>query len=201
MIVLDRIEPGLGLSSVHPESRDSARLAVEHLVEVHGHTRVACIGGPPSVGGTAEDRVRGWRDALEGAGVPSGDELLHRATAFSRTAGYAAALDMLDRAEATAVFVAADVQAVGVIGAIRERALMVPRDFAVTSFDGSELAARAFPGLTSVNTHVPAVARKAMDRLLAKLDKPDLSETHDVIDAELEIRRSCGCDVPLGPVG
>ena len=201
VLVLDRIEPGMGLSSVHPETRVSARLAVEHLIEVHGHTRIACVGGPETVGGSAQDRVLGWRDALEAASLPSGDELLFRASAFTRSAGYSAALTMLDESEVTAVFVSSDVQAVGVIGAIRERALLVPGDIAITSFDGSELAARAFPGLTSVDVRVDLLAQKTVERLMAKLDKSDLSETHDVIPTELVVRRSCGCEVPIGPVG
>ena len=196
VLVLDRIDAGTGLSSVHAETRISARLAVEHLIE-HGHTRIACVGGPESVGGAAQDRVLGWRDALDAAGLPSGDELLHRASAFTRSAGYSAAQTMLDESQATAVFVSADVQAVGVIGAIRERALLVPADIAVTSFDGSELAERAFPGLTSVDVRVDQIAKRTMERLMAKLDKSDLSETHDVIATELVIRRSCGCDVPI----
>lgn len=199
VMVLDRIERGMGLSSVVPEGRDSARRAVEHLIEEHGHTRIACIGGPAGLGGGAEDRVLGWRDALDLAGLPSGDDLLHRATAFTRSAGHLAARAMLDVSNATGVFVAADVQAVGVIGAIREAGQLVPRDIAVASFDGSELAERAFPGLTSVDAKVGEVARITMRRLVAKLDKSDLSETHDVIETELVVRRSCGCDVPILP--
>ena len=195
VIVIDRIEPGRGLSSVICESRQSAAGAVRHLIEVHGHTRIACVCGPDGTDGSAEDRVDGWRDALDEAGL-SQDGLLVRADAFTRAAGHLAGLEVLRRTEAPAIYVTTDVQAVGVVAAIREQGLLVPKDRALVCFDGSEVSERAFPGLTAVNADVPLIAQTAMRRLIAKLDKSATGETHDLTPTELNIRGSCGCGGP-----
>lgn len=194
IVVLDSVVPGDGISSVVPETRGAAAAAVRHLIDVHGHTRVGCIGGPAGTTGTAEDRVAGWRDAMHFAGLSTHGLLVR--TGFTRSGGHVAGLEMLSTTDATAAFVISDVQAVGAIGAARERGLLIPEDFAFVGFDGSETAERAFPGLTAVDTSIAAVASLVMERLLAKLDKSDVSETHDVVPTRLVIRRSCGCAGP-----
>lgn len=193
VIVLDKVSHGLGVSSVIAESRESSAVAVRHLIEQHGHTRIACVTGPSGAGRIVDDRVAGWRAAIAEAGLDADDSLLFHADDVTRSSGNTAAHALLTSAKPTAFFVTSDVQAVGVVGAIRESNLMVPADVAVVSYDGSELAARAFPGLTSVDPGIDLVAETAMKRLVAKLDKSDLSESHDVTPATLVIRRSCGC--------
>src|SRR6188472_2245637 len=47
------------------------RLALEHLVDL-GHSRVACIGGPDSLG-QVRDRLAGAREAWAAAGLPPED--------------------------------------------------------------------------------------------------------------------------------
>lgn len=209
IIVLDRVPDGLGVSSVVPEAFESAAAIVRHLIVDHGHQRIACVTGPREGTGTAAERVAGWRHALDESGLASDDSLLYYSDAVTRVSGHVAAGALLDSAAPTAFFTSSDVQAVGVIGAIRERDLLVPHDLAVVSYDGSELADRAFPGLTSVGADPLAVARLVMDRLMAKLSaqsrgsKSDhrtaaakTSETHDVVPTTIVFRRSCGCLAP-----
>lgn len=194
IIVLDRIPAGLGASSITADSYESSRTAVRHLIEVHGHRRIGCIAGPWRRSGVAEDRVRAWHDEMTAAGLEAPDELLIRAIAFSRECGDLAARQLLDLAEPpTAMFVSSEVQAVGVVGAIRTRDLLVPRDVAVVSYDGSELATRAFPGLTSVDQGISAIAETTVHRMLTALREKEPRETHDVLPSHLVIRRSCGC--------
>lgn len=192
-IVLDKIPRGIGVSSITGNTVESAAAAVSHLIEVHGHTRIACVTGPARTTGTIEERVAGWRTALEQAGLPADDGLTVRADSFTRASGLTAATALLDTVKPTAFFVTTEVQAVGVISGIQTRGLQVPDDIAVISYDGSELAARAFPGLTTVDPDVTGAAELTMSRLIAKLDKSDPSETHDVLPARLSIRGSCGC--------
>ncbi|WP_268921033.1 LacI family DNA-binding transcriptional regulator [Marisediminicola senii] len=193
IIVLGAIEHGLGISSIMAEGRAATEDAVRHLIEVHGHTRIGCITGPSNQLGAVEERVNGWRSALADAGLANDDSLLYRAPAFSRTTGHDGAAHLLDTAKPTAMFVASDVQAVGTIGAIRRRGLQVPEDIALISYDGSELSTHAYPRFTTIDPDIGALAELAMKRLIALLDKSQTEETHDVLPAQLAIRRSCGC--------
>lgn len=194
VLILDTIPHGLGVSSVVAESHESAATAVRHLIEIHGHSRVACVTGSASVSTLLEERVDGWRSALESAGLPCDDGLIARND--DRDGGYFAAKELLASVQPTAFFVTTDMQAVGVIRAVREANLYVPGDIAVMSFDGSELAARAFPGLSSVDPGIQTIAETAMKRVLARLDKSNLDETHDILPSALVLRRSCGCNDP-----
>lgn len=195
VLVLDSIEHGLGVSSVVAESRHSSADAVRHLIEQHGHRRVACVSGSASASRLLEDRVSGWRDAVEAAGLPADDSLLGRDDGAD--GGYIAAKALIAAEKPTAFFVTTDTQAVGVIRAIREADLFVPADVAVMSFDGSELAARAFPGLSTVDPNIALIAATAMKRVLAHLGKTDVTETHDLLPSTLVLRRSCGCATPI----
>jgi len=195
VLVLDSIKHGLGVSSVVAESRESSANAVRHLIEEHGHLRIACISGSADASRLLEERVTGWRDAIEAAGLPADDSLVGRDDGAD--GGYTAAKALLTSAKPTAFFVTTDTQAVGVIRAIREAELFVPQDVSVMSFDGSELAARAFPGLSTVDPNIALIAATAMTRVLARLSKSDLAETHDVLPTTLLLRRSCGCAAPM----
>ncbi len=213
VVVIDRIEPGLGISSVAPESRESAEQIVTHLIETHGHSRIACISGPRQSTGTPADLVDGWRAALDRAGLPADESLIAYTDQISRNSGYAATNSLLDSVEPTAIFTSADVQATGSISAVRERDLLVPADVAIVSYDGTELAARAFPGLTTVGSDAQEIASVTMTRIVEKLEgrskpstdaedgepaafDPTSDETHDIVGTRLTVRRTCGCETP-----
>ena len=210
ILVLDRVSEGLGVSTVTPEAFESSSALVKHLIVEHGHHRIACVTGPKRRTGIAADRVAGWRHALDEAGLDSDDSMVFFGEEVTRASGHLGTGHLLDSVRPTAIFTSSDVQAVGVIGAIRERDLLVPMDIAVVSCDASELAERAFPGLTSAGADPMAVARMTMDRLMEKL-VPDraaksggasesaastspLEETHDVVPTSVTYRRSCGCN-------
>lgn len=204
IVVLDRVAEGIGVSSVVPEAFESAAGIVRHLISTHGHRRIACVSGPRSRSGIAADRVAGWRQALYEAGLDHDDSLVQHADEVTRASGHQATVSLLDNVKPTAFFTSSDVQAVGAIGAIRERGLLVPAHIAVVSYDASELAERAFPGLTSIGPDPVEIARITMDRLIAQLARSDRAaksdsqtvdptETHDVVGTSVVYRGSCGC--------
>jgi LacI family transcriptional regulator len=73
IVVVDR-ELDAEVDQVLFDNRALGRLAAEDLLRA-GYTRIACVTGPTTVP-TAGERARGWRDALEAAGLPAGDDLL-----------------------------------------------------------------------------------------------------------------------------
>ncbi len=197
VIVLDELADGSGVSSVHTESRSSSRDIVSHLIEEHGHERIACVTSSGQRSRATGMRVAGWRDALDAHGLPSGDDLVYDSPECTRASGALGADILMDSVAPTAFFTTSDMQAVGLIGAIRHRGLMVPRDIAVVSYENSDLAVRAFPGLTSVDGRIRDIARQAMSRLAERLRDRSLPETHDIVQTEIVVRASCGCAVPL----
>lgn len=190
-LTLDRELAGAKAPAVLVDNRGGARTATEHLLE-HGRTRIACIAGPRDVM-PAADRVAGWRDALDAAGLPIPSHSVWHGE-FGRSAGYAVARDALAGGGVDALFVASDEQAAGVLRALADLGLRCPEDIAVASFDGIAEAAYTIPGLTTMTQPFDEIAREAVSALLDRLDDPLGPVRASVqLTARLERRGSCGC--------
>jgi LacI family transcriptional regulator len=148
-----------------------AREAVRHLAEL-GHVRIGMITAHPW-SYTAEARLAGYRAALEEAGllfdpalVVAGDTLKH--AGYSEEAGAEALRKLLALGEPpTAVFASADVQAFGAWAAARDAGLVIPRDLSLVGYDGLKLS--RYLGLTTVDQQMQEVGRRAVTRLLEKM--------------------------------
>jgi len=175
-----------GHSSLGPDALNAARVVVEHLIEVHGHTSIGIVIG--NDGSDLDRREEGWQIALRAAGLPDGP--IARAP-FSREGGFRGGQQLLAASERpTAIFASSDLQAVGLLKAIREHDLSVPADIAVVSFDGTAESEYCSPPLTVVRQPIHAMAMRAVDRLLAKDVRLGV---HEKFDMELVVRESCGC--------
>ena len=178
-----------GQRTVVVDNVHGARLGVEHLIE-HGRQRIALLGGIVGSPG-ADARHQGWETALADAGLPHGEDLVQRSE-FSRAAGHEAAIALLSQPEPPdAVFVASDVQALGLLAAARELGISVPAQLAVVSFDGTDDARYSDPPLTAVEQPVDEIASTALRAIIAPAES-----LHEIVDVGLVVRRSCGCSEP-----
>jgi len=156
--------------SVNVDDRGGARAAAAHLVEL-GHRRIALIAAGPEALADPEDwyvpreRLRGWYDVLEPAGVTP---VLRYVEKTAEDGAYAAARDLLagpDRP--TAVLAFSDALAAHVVAAADDLGLRVPADLSVVGFDDSPLARRLTPALTTVRQDVVAKGTAAAAELVA----------------------------------
>jgi LacI family transcriptional regulator len=185
-LLIDSAVPVPGYASLGPDALNGARTAVDHLINVHGHTWIGMLVG--NGGANLDPREEGWQDALRAAGLPDGP--IARVS-FGREGGYAGGQRLLAaRNPPTAVFASSDLQAVGLLKAIREHGLSVPEDIAVVSFDGTDESEYCSPPLTVVRQPIREMAIRAVDRLLAKNVRLGV---HERFDMELVVRESCGC--------
>ena len=182
-----------GFTSVGVDAFEGAADAVRHLAG-HGHRSVALVIGEHA--GDAEQRERGWLHGSRESGLVDGPIAREP---FTREGGHRAGRRLFDTATPpTAVFCSSDLQALGVLHALWELGLEVPRDVAVVSFDGTADTAYLNPPLTVVEQPLAAMSRRAVALLL---DPPAGGTTTTVVEpAALVVRRSCGCgpDVPRG---
>lgn len=170
-IVLQGHLPGVPVASVDVDNVAGARGAVEYLLSI-GHRRIACISNAPLVYTAALERLRGYREALAGAGVQVNDDLIIEAE-FDARSGHAAMAALLARdVPFDAVFVASDVVALGAIGALRQAGRRVPDDVSVVGFDDIPLAGYFDPPLTTVRLPAyelgQAAGRALLDRIAAR---------------------------------
>jgi LacI family transcriptional regulator len=186
-VLIDCATPVPGQATLGPDAVGGARLAVEHLIDVHGHDLVALVlgdGGRPG----ADAREQGWQAATRGRGLLDGP--IARGP-FSREGGYVAARRLLTaRNPPAAIFASSDLQGVGVLRAARELKVRVPDDLAVVAFDGTPEAEYACPPMTVVRQPVGEMAASAVRRVLTKAGP---AETHESFAMHLVVRQSCGC--------
>lgn len=188
-IVLQGSRPDLEIQSVDVDNRAAARHAVRHLTDL-GHRRIACITNAPVAYTAAADRLQGYRDALEAAGIAFDKGLVEEGS-FDAGSGHAAATRLLARTSFTAMFVASDVVALGALRGIREANLEVPRDLSVVGFDDVALAEHFDPPLTTVRLPARALGEAAGRILLDRLAGHAVA-TRTILPTELIVRESTG---------
>jgi LacI family transcriptional regulator len=130
---------------VVPDDEGGSRAATEHLLG-RGAGRIAMITGPPGAGVA---RIRGYRQALEGAGRAF-DPALVRQGGWTRQGGRDAMRALMAREQPDAVFCANDLMAIGAMDVVHELGLRVPDDVALVGFDDVEAATLVSPTLTTV---------------------------------------------------
>lgn len=181
--------PVPGLRALGPDATQGARLAVEHLLTVHGHRSVALVSGE-SGGERPGSRELGWRQAVEYAGAAPGPVVR---VPFDRAGGRSAAERLLALpVRPTAVFASSDAQAFGLLHGLRAAGVRLPDELAVVGFDGTDDGAYAAPPLTSARQPVAAMVEAALDAL----EQP-AGPAHTLFALDLVVRESCGC----GPAG
>lgn len=151
-------------SSVVPDELAIGIDATTHLLE-YGHRRIGftTIRDPLPA---AVGRERGYRAALERAGIAIDETLISRTSADTE-GGRRAAEELLDRADRpTAVFCFNDEVAMGVYQVAAALDLRVPRDLSVVGVDDLQLiAASLLPPLTTVALPHYEMGRWAVERL------------------------------------
>ena len=187
VVLLDEDVPGIGLSRVFVENEHGAYLATRHLIAA-GHRHIALIGGPPGLM-SVDERSAGFRRAMAEAGLPVAAEDVHLRD-YSRAFGREAMQDILASSRRpSAIFASSDYLAIGVLEALQNAGLAVPRDFSLVGFDDMPFAELVNPPLTTIRQPVPEMGRQAFQLLLALLnDQPAAPLTR--LPVELVVRRS-----------
>ena len=177
------------ISYVTVDNVEAAENAVKHFIDI-GRRRIATITGALN-NPDGQDRLLGYRLALEKAGMPV-DEALIADGQFRYQTGYEMTKGQLLPLNPDAIFAASDVMAHGAIQAIHEAGLRVPEDIAVIGFDDLPTAMQSKPTFSTV--HLPVHERGFVAAsILLDLIEGKTQETRQVIlPTELVIRESCG---------
>lgn len=159
--------PGGGVPVVGSDHARTGQLATEHLIQL-GHRRIGTITGPMRRRVVAS-RLRGYRAALEAAGIPVDESLVVEA-GWDAQAGYDATCTLLERApDVTAIFAQNDLLAIGVLSALDHLGRRVPQDCSVVGCDDLPQSAHLRPPLTSVHVPFYETGERAVALLLERI--------------------------------
>jgi DNA-binding LacI/PurR family transcriptional regulator len=163
-----------------------ARMATRHLIEL-GHRGIYHLAGPQDWI-EAEARMRGFLDEMSSQDVPTTAPILGDWTADF---GYWAGRELLTVRDFTAIFASNDQMALGLMHAVRDSGLEIPRDISIIGFDDIPEAPHFWPPLTTVRQDFAELGRRCVALLLGDLD-PAAADYHGTIVPELIIRGSTG---------
>jgi diguanylate cyclase (GGDEF)-like protein/PAS domain S-box-containing protein len=183
------------VSSAVADNVGGTRLAIEHLLE-HGHTRIGFVGN--LVQSDMQERYASYRETLRAHGIEPDPDLYFSPPNNVVWGGQVAGEEILrTRPSMTAVFVATDHNAFGVMEVLSRAGLRIPEDLAVIGFDDVEQAAFASPELTSVSQPFGRIGSLAATLLHQKLDGDIVAPGTHTTASHLAVRESCGCRVTL----
>jgi diguanylate cyclase (GGDEF)-like protein len=175
-----------------PDNHGGTLSAVEHLIG-HGHTRIGFVGNLAQ--DDVRDRYAAYREALEIHHLTADPTLVFAAPDNAKAGGVRAARDVLDSSHRpTALMVATDRNAIGLMRALTDAGLAIPRDIAIVAFDNVEAALFSTPSLSSVNQRFDETGALAGRLVLAEIRGeavPRAVFTSQSLGVAL--RDSCGC--------
>lgn len=196
--VLDRTVPVVSLNHLHGEAittvaaddEQAGYVATRHLLE-RGHRVIGTLTGVRGLRLT-QSRSRGYRKALDEAGVESANDLVDEAGAD--VAGGMAALPRLlqRRPDVTAIFCQHDLVAVGALAALGTLGKRVPDDCAVVGCDGLDSSAYTTPPLTTVRVPFYEIGAEAMRLLLKMVGDGSAPHREEHLPVHLITRASSG---------
>jgi LacI family transcriptional regulator len=186
--LLDRRRPET-LDSVCVDHASGTRAAIAHLLAL-GHRRIAVISGAHTVRPVRE-RLRGVELAHAALGLRP-DPALIRLGSFSTAFAAQEAAALLDGpVPPTAFFVAGTALLPGLLRALQERGLSVPRDVSVVAGADSELAEFHSPPISVVRWDHGALGAAAARFLLGRIEDPELPPQRAAGPTEYVPRGSC----------
>ncbi|GIL14046.1 MAG: LacI family transcriptional regulator [Chloroflexota bacterium] len=189
-VLLDRRLPGAAVDTVRGDSEAGAYQLTRHLLDL-GHRRIALLNGPSSVS-TAEDRLAGYRRALDEAGLSSAASVYEGS--YTVEGGYRTAKKMLAAApRPTAVFAANNFIAIGALRVLREAGLRVPDNLSLVAFDDLPTTMMIDPFFTVIGQPAYEMGQRATQLLLEHLAGQSPAEPQEIVlPAQLIVRRSSG---------
>ncbi len=199
VVALDRPLLDSSIPFVVADNFAGANLATQHLIG-HGYRRIACITGENTLY-TIRERMSGYRQAVEAAGLPvildaSITDYLSVELAIRRLLASAKPPD--------AIFTLKNSITINAFEAMQKLGVAIPDTIALLGYDDFELAETLRPSITVVRQPIEEIGRMAAEILFGELQRPgsrgrgvEHRRPREVqLGTLLVRRRSCGCKVP-----
>ena len=176
--------------SIYHDDVDGSRQMTRHLIGL-GHRRIAYLGNSLS-GRTTLDRLAGFRQEMQAAGLPVPATYEHQVAGGSPMRGLAGAEYFLSLpARPTAIVCFNDQLATGMLRGLRDAGLEVPADISVTGFDNITFSAYTHPPLTTFDQPKRFIGVETARLLLGLLrQEPDSAEKVITLKGRLLVRAS-----------
>ncbi|MDQ0193614.1 LacI family DNA-binding transcriptional regulator [Paenibacillus wynnii] len=172
-------------------------LAAEHMLSL-GLTRIAVFAGPQEHRSHFL-RLKGFRKTYSQNGYEVDENHIYYADSSQFEEGYKAFQSIWERSHnLQAIFATNDMIALGVIKAIYEKGMQVPKDIAVVGFDDIDYAAMSNPSLTTVHSAKTRMGHEAVLMLDEWIHGNTRQTKMQMFTPELKIRNSTKIEIMEG---
>ena len=194
LVVVGRSPQHKGLVTVGLDDIGGAHAAVQHLIQVHGATRIGHVSGPLNHQSSLDKRD-GYRVALREAGLEADPRLQFEGDHTEESGASAVHYLAPYLPDCDAIFFANDQMAIGAISELQSIGCRIPDDLLVVGYDDHPMLEYLHPSLTTIAGDTAELGIRAMRQLLELMNgHHDVSSVE--IPTELIVRESCGCKCP-----
>lgn len=187
IVSIDPLASNPNYPAVHATNYQGAMDAMEYLLGL-GHRRIGFISGRAELE-SSNRRLKGYREALEKAGIPV-DESLIASGDYTTETGISGARQLFAMEKPpTAIFASNDQMAMGVYQVAEELGLRIPEDLSVVGFDN--ITESKYMGLTTVDQFISEMGYVATQMLIKIINGVPLEDQTYRMQTRLVIRNSC----------
>ncbi|MCR4822096.1 MAG: LacI family transcriptional regulator [Treponema sp.] len=186
-----------GISSIRIDNDYSIRLLVEHLVKVHGYSKIAFFGSKYSL--PHQLRLNAFIKEMKNLGLKVEEGMIYLADSLDEQDIAFQVEKMLHQCktfsslEIQAILTSSDIIASHIISTLEKHSIKVPEDMAVTGFNNQLAGLNASTPITTIDLAYYKRGYEAVELLLDKVMSGKNSGEIYNVPTSLVIRQSCGC--------
>ncbi len=189
LIQFNRVCDQIDVPKVVVNDFEASFQAVEHLI-LNGYERIAHLGGPLTLQ-VSQERLRGYRAAMEKYGKPIKDHMIIQGMLTQQKARIYGQylLDLADRPDA--IFAVNDSSAIEIMLMAQEKGISIPDELGVVGFSDNAESAYIGPGLTTVRQPTLQIGHTTAEWVLQLVDADEIIVNEKrVLSTELIVRGS-----------
>lgn len=192
VVMVDNYFDGLEMDCILTDNQCGGYLSAEYLIKA-GHGKIGFLGDiHASV--SFYDRYQGYLKALADYGLKQGQEYSLTAFALERKKDEDMALTIGKMRKAqglpTAFFCCNDAEALILMKVLKKMGISIPEEVSVVGFDDIETSRSVTPALTTMRVRKELMGRKAVCKLLKKIDSPEETAEKLLLSASIVERQS-----------
>lgn len=167
VVVIDRKLEDVDCDCVLVDNERAVKDGVSRLIKAK-HKKIGLIAGPKDVY-TSDERIKGYRRALEEHGLEVDETLISRGD-YTIAGGAKAVANLLDsRPDMSALFVSNYEMTVGAMIELNERGVRIPEELAFIGYDNKEFAYASNPRLSIVAQPTKVIGKIVAQQMLERL--------------------------------
>lgn len=189
IVLMDRKTKDLSeFPGVFVDNAQAALEGVSYLIR-NGSRNIFYMGGEKGVY-TAEERLKGYKDALKKAEIKFNKEYESFGD-YNIQSGYERTMEFMKKyPEIDAVFAGSDIIAIGVLKALHELGISVPGQIEILGFDNIAMSEVVTPALSTVGQPIYDIGYRTAKKLISSIHEKQVKQEDEYLKTELVIRQS-----------